>query len=593
MPTFYSASTVSQTRAGERGAALLTVLLLSTLLLAAGGALIMTTALSATNAVDSTAETQAYYTAEAGMQATLNVLRGNVAPNPLFDTSSASAAGNKITFRQAVSTPDLSRWLTYSTSYSPTRVILSDNYTPYSGMAYSVSVSDPDNTGTVIYSMSGAFPTTLNADTKTFTVGTTNANQATITYAPPTNPTTISPSGSGSFGSFTVTPSKPSQFVSFDITAAYPQSLTNPQAGISFNLTVTQTSPYPVTVVIPCKLTGVISSTAGSNTAQLSIIPPASSPTSTYNDIGGSLYSRTTNTFPLAYNAATNVSPVTITAPDPHRLLVKVTGYGPRASEKHIQMMVSRFAFDYTSSAAITLRGAEDSPTTPMTFSIGSSAKYQYSGNDNAGGAGLPAFAVTNSADYLVATTATTGNGQVTGTSQVQQISVTSLPSMLQTVQGARDTVAYFREMSKTVHASYTCNSQADDDRYFTGSDQPCSFGADQPNGLFTFVDGDATLPPAGGAGLLVVTGTLDMRGGADFKGLVLVLGGGTVLRNGGGNGTTLGTMFVAKFGDTGNFLAPYFDSNGTGTANLYYDSKWVEKALSTAGPRIWGVSEY
>src|SRR6266699_3565784 len=80
-------------RANERGAALITVLLFSMLLLATGGALIMTTALSATGAVDASAETQAYYAAEAGTQATLAVLRGNVAPNPLFDTSSSSRRG--------------------------------------------------------------------------------------------------------------------------------------------------------------------------------------------------------------------------------------------------------------------------------------------------------------------------------------------------------------------------------------------------------------------------------------------------------------------------------------------------------------------
>ncbi len=51
-------------RASERGAALITVLLFSVLLLAAGGALIMTTALSATNAADAAGETQAYYAAE-------------------------------------------------------------------------------------------------------------------------------------------------------------------------------------------------------------------------------------------------------------------------------------------------------------------------------------------------------------------------------------------------------------------------------------------------------------------------------------------------------------------------------------------------
>src|SRR5215211_4777521 len=67
-------------RAGERGAALITMLLASVLLLGAGGALIMTTMMSANNSIGSTAEMQAFYVAESGMQSALNVLRGNTQP---------------------------------------------------------------------------------------------------------------------------------------------------------------------------------------------------------------------------------------------------------------------------------------------------------------------------------------------------------------------------------------------------------------------------------------------------------------------------------------------------------------------------------
>ena len=56
------------------------MLLVSVLLLGAGGALIMTTMMSANNSVGSTAEMQAYYVAESGMQSALNVLRGNTKP---------------------------------------------------------------------------------------------------------------------------------------------------------------------------------------------------------------------------------------------------------------------------------------------------------------------------------------------------------------------------------------------------------------------------------------------------------------------------------------------------------------------------------
>lgn len=64
-------------RDGERGAALVTALLVAMLMLAAGGALIATTGMAVSNAVDATAEAQAYYAADAGIQAALNVIRRN------------------------------------------------------------------------------------------------------------------------------------------------------------------------------------------------------------------------------------------------------------------------------------------------------------------------------------------------------------------------------------------------------------------------------------------------------------------------------------------------------------------------------------
>src|SRR5688572_452974 len=87
-------SQIKTSRAGERGAALVTMLLSSILILGAGGALIMTTMMSATNSLNSTAEMQAYYVAESGMQSALNVLRGNSAPlvNP----------GDRMSFRTAI-----------------------------------------------------------------------------------------------------------------------------------------------------------------------------------------------------------------------------------------------------------------------------------------------------------------------------------------------------------------------------------------------------------------------------------------------------------------------------------------------------------
>ena len=156
---------------GERGAALISVLLISALLLTAGGMLILTTTISATNTFDAAAEMQAYYGAEAGIQASLNVLRGNVLPSPLFVANPAGgvAPENKIDFTKALtrSTSNLagdpttagfplrlSRWLNYNYTLSgityADRVGISPGYIPFNGVAYSLEVTDPDHTDLTI-----------------------------------------------------------------------------------------------------------------------------------------------------------------------------------------------------------------------------------------------------------------------------------------------------------------------------------------------------------------------------------------------------------------------------------------------------------
>jgi len=138
----------------QRGAALITVLMMSTLMLATGGALVLVTGLSNRTAIDATAERQAYYSAEAGVQDTLNVLRGNMNPQ------AGMPAGTLINFRSAVTasasnlpgdnstSARLSGWLNYSYAGAngDDRVPMTANYSPLNGLAYSVAISDPDNT---------------------------------------------------------------------------------------------------------------------------------------------------------------------------------------------------------------------------------------------------------------------------------------------------------------------------------------------------------------------------------------------------------------------------------------------------------------
>ena len=120
-------------RVNERGAALITTLLISTLLLIVGGALILTTNMAAVLAVDSTAELQAYYSAEAGVNAALNVLRGNVRANP---------ATTVATFRNTVDSLNLNPWLNYDTTINGASAVSLIN-SPV--MGYSINLSDPDS----------------------------------------------------------------------------------------------------------------------------------------------------------------------------------------------------------------------------------------------------------------------------------------------------------------------------------------------------------------------------------------------------------------------------------------------------------------
>ena len=558
-----------QSRATERGAALVSVLLVSALLLAAGGALILATSLSANNAVDATAETQAYYASEGGLQATLAVLRGNVAPNPLFDPSDSTAAANKMTFRKAV-TPSssnlsgdtaafgrLSRWLSYNvvTPGGNSAVALTSNYSPLTGMAYDTVVEDPDNTANQTYSTLGNFGTDApSSATIQYQYG-TGSNKVTVTYTPQAS-TTISSSGT-TLGTFSINTLQGTPDFAGDVKTNI------------FTITIRQVSSTGnLDVPIKCAFTQ-----GSGNTLIITFQPP--SPTS--NNVSGTVYQHASS---FTVNSAGSRSiPVTITPPEPSRVKVTVTGYGPRGAKKQKHMLVSRFAFDYTRASTITLRSADDN--TVLTFNAGNSAQYTYTGYDNAGGQNTSAFGVTSTPDYNYVSSLGLPGLQVTGSpSPIQQIPIPSLPLWLQTADKARELVDTMRVEAQNQN------------RYFTAASPPSSFGTrTQP--MFTFVDGDADLPPAGGAGLLIVTGTFTMNGSSDFAGVILVLGGGQLIRTGGGNGGSLGAAFVARFGVTGNFLAPTFDSNGSGTSSISYDSDWVADALSTPGPRVLALSEF
>ena len=560
-------------RKSERGAALILVLFASLLILAGSLMLVLTTTISTTNAISSTDEMQAYYAAEAGLQDALNVLRGNVAPHP--------NDGTKINFKNAINVgtsnnpssgvAQLSRWLVYDyPSGSPDRVTLSPNYSTTDGIAYAITgISDPDNSREVIYSTAAAF----NGNS----ISTSSSSQSlgggvSITYTPQSS-TDITTNGNPTLGTIAFSGVKNNSNVDFSTQTT------------SFTLQLTETGPLPIGSTTPVS-TSVKATFSGSITSTSSIVS-LNFPNQSIEIPGvGTLFTMPSQSIQVPVNGTGTTLQTTVASPEPGRLIVKVVGYGPRGASKNLQMMVSRFGIDYDPVATFVVRGAGNDSTTASTVAIGSSANYVYSGTDNAGGQPLPAFMVTTTPDYTTLSTLKSNNptgvqGDPTGLIPILKqatlpTDIGLLPKWLQTtsdpVFGARAFVEQLRKASQ--QQFYGCSSGASSscDRYFNtsgGDAAPSDFGAGTTDGLFTFVDGDVSLPSSGGKGLLVVTGTLSMNGSQTFDGLVLVLGGGVLDRSGGGNGSSLGAFVVAKFNSTGDFLAPTFTSSGSGTSTL------------------------
>ena len=83
------------------------------------------------------------------------------------------------------------------------------------------------------------------------------------------------------------------------------------------------------------------------------------------------------------------------------------------------------------------------------------------------------------------------------------------------------------------------------------------------------------------------------MRGNTNFRGAILVLGNGVLIRNGGGNGDIYGGITIARFDRTsGDFLPPTFSTNGGGNSTIQYDSAALNRGISSA-TNVSGIREF
>jgi type II secretory pathway pseudopilin PulG len=595
-------------RATERGAALIMMLLIATLILAAGGALILSTATTGTNTIDAAAEKQAYYAAEAGLQMAMNVLRGNItrlgtvpagttmslrtAVTPALSNGGAPANNNPcVSDTTAAPSPcRLAGWL----DYNGAATIPVDNV---AGTAFSTVVFDPDASNRVRFTVTGQWSApnltipgvviTVSPNGRTLTI-VAAGKITTITYNPPAQTTinNASQAVASNLGSFTV---------SNGLTGA--AALAAGLVLANFNYTVTQDLPWASSANFKAKLQTPVASVCADASYELRLDKPTLKADGTIyavtglNNLGG-----IPRLLGLPCPPGTQTMGVNVTAPEPRQIIVRSTGFGPHWSRKQLEMTVRRADLAFEAPATLTIRGADD--CSPLNFATGSSGAKNYSGKDHpppGAEPDKPAFAVME-----CSLPSTTGGLEKPETVDDPKIGVldnpniaapyipVEMPWFLQTADNARQ---YLNELEIAARAQGRYIKQAGTLSYNQGT---------AANPLLTFVDGNCELE--GGAGFLVVTGTLSMSGNPNFDGVVVVMGGGSVTRGGGGDGAFNGAMVVARFARTWPisengmahpFLTPTFNTNGGGNSDFQYNSTSVSRALNALGSRVGGVLEY
>ena len=123
---------------------------------------------------------------------------------------------------------------------------------------------------------------------------------------------------------------------------------------------------------------------------------------------------------------------------------------------------------------------------------------------------------------------------------------------------------------------------------YYTGD--PTSVAMGSPGSpVVDYISGDSTKAFSGtshGYGILMVSGNLEMGGNFSWDGIILVIGTGKAIFNGGGSGQINGTILAANTRDSSNALlsnlgSPSVTWTGGGGNGIRYDHCQVDNMLS------------
>lgn len=550
----------------EKGAALVTVLMISVLLGVACIALLSAVGANSKNSTDVLSETKAYYAAESGLQATINALRND----------------STVDYKYAAANPTLSAKLPYNYPIgSPTRAVIggpANTYNPNTGAAYSVVVSDPDNSAaSLTFNTSGTFTSysvvggaTFSTNRKTIYIPNQTASPRTEITFNDVGSTTNTFIGNPSLGSF---------------------SISNVGAGvqltgeIQFEINYRMTLPRTASKVIYGYVRQAAPTVANPTPPKLITFQSQN-----YELIGSrlELCSSPTATVPCAdvsFNLTTTPTPTlyaSITAVAPNRLKVVSTGYGPNGARKQLEGIIRNDLLNGLSSAAATTLIGPFAP--PFRFEPGTSNGITYSGGNCASSVGcVPSFGLTNTGSLNYVTN--NPPGPAGGNPQQAQ----PPPALLDpnTIPEWQQSPATLEQMVNDARQRLLISNRS---RYFvnpTGNQANFTVGTNQnPPGSFangtgiTFCEGSCNIGADGG-GILIVTGKLTNVGGFSFKGVIIVVGEEGWERNGAGNGQLIGNVIVAPYvripyqvplNYSATFLPPQYYVTGGGNSDVIYN---------------------
>ena len=125
----------------------------------------------------------------------------------------------------------------------------------------------------------------------------------------------------------------------------------------------------------------------------------------------------------------------------------------------------------------------------------------------------------------------------------------------------------------------------------FTSTSAPGFTWGSTANPKIVYINGDATIGPETGAGIIICTGNLSVHGNFAYDGLIMAIGKGKITRDGGGSGKINGSIFAANIlgpdgilntGDDA-FGAPTYDTSGGGTSDVTYNADSLNNAQKRA----------